>query len=136
MKKSKYHIQYIDSGIFPATIMFIVGYSYKEVLCHLKKTKAEEWHCGIQGHEKLFNGKSFAIRTDIINAKGKEKTLFYIGFNDLFKFTDFDYIALAHECLHICQYFLPDALDRNKEHEAEAYLHSHLMKQCLEILRR
>ena len=133
--KSKKHINWLNTGIFPATIMFIVGYTYDDVLKHLKKTKAEEWYFGISGHEKMFNAKGFAIRSDIINKKGEEKTLFYIGLNDSFKFTDFDYIALAHECLHICQYFLPNALDRNREHEAEAYLHSHLMKQCLEILR-
>ena len=40
-----------------------------------------------------------------------------------------DHAALAHECVHLCQFHLPDFFDRNMEVEFEAYTHTHLMKQ-------
>lgn len=36
--------------------------------------------------------------------------------------------TLAHECLHVCQEFLPQFLNRDEEMEAEAYFHSYLME--------
>ena len=41
------------------------------------------------------------------------------------------YVTLSHEILHLCQFLLPDFIDRNVEVEAEAYFHSHIMSQCL-----
>jgi len=45
-----------------------------------------------------------------------------------------DMITLAHECLHLCQRILPIYLDRDQEHEAEAYFHGYLMRECLKII--
>jgi len=45
-----------------------------------------------------------------------------------------DMITLAHECLHLCQRMLPIYLDRDQEHEAEAYFHSYLMRECVGII--
>lgn len=61
--------------------------------------------------------------------------MFYIYIGEEFKFTDYEYCKLAHEVLHICQFLLPDFLDRNREFESEAYLHTHLMEQCLKAIR-
>jgi hypothetical protein len=41
--------------------------------------------------------------------------------------------TLAHETLHLCQEFLPIFLDRNKEMEAEAYFHSHIMEKIYSL---
>ena len=45
-----------------------------------------------------------------------------------------DIIMLAHECLHLCQRILPIYLERDQEHEAEAYFHGYLMRECLKII--
>lgn len=139
MKKSPKILHWLDTGIFPATVLFIHRFTYEETLVHLKKKKAQDWMLGLHYHEKLIKSDSWAMLglfTEIENKKDKSiKRLFYIIIRDPFKFTDYEYCKLAHEVLHICQFMLPDILDRNKEHEAECYLHTHLMKQCLKALR-
>lgn len=92
---------------------------------------------GLRDDKKLFDSCGYlACKRIIKNVKtGETKTLFYIFIKGEFKFTDYEMVKLAHECLHICQFSLPDILDRDKENEAEAYLHSHLMHQILKLLR-
>ena len=41
--------------------------------------------------------------------------------------------TLAHECLHVCQEFLPQFLNRDEEVEAEAYFHSYLMESIYKL---
>lgn len=66
----------------------------------------------------------------------KEKRHYYIiRIPKEFTFSDLDYVTLAHEVLHITQYFLTDVLDRDVENEAEAYFHSYLMEYCLNVIR-
>lgn len=130
-------LSWLDTGIFPATIMFSCGFKYDEIVKLLKQKKAHDWFSGI-ADEKGFidSGNYFAFKRIIENTKtGQRKTMFYIIITDQFKFTDTEYCKLAHEALHICQFFLPDCLDRDKEHECEAYLHTHIMSQCLSVLR-
>lgn len=63
------------------------------------------------------------------------KTFFFIII-PRFDFDDDDcFVKLAHEIVHICQFFLPDVLNRNTEIECEAYLHTHIMRQALKKLR-
>jgi hypothetical protein len=40
-------------------------------------------------------------------------------------------VTLAHEVLHLCQEYLPTYLDRDEEHEAEAYFHTHIMTRII-----
>jgi hypothetical protein len=129
-------LSYLDTGIFPATIMFASGMTYAEIAQHLKKSKAKDWlDCFMFSDVKETMESWCALRRDMENIKtGEKKVFFYIIIGE-FDFSDMAYCKLAHECLHICQFFLPDALDRTKEFEAEAYLHTHLMKQCLTALR-
>jgi len=61
--------------------------------------------------------------------------LFYIILTEEFDFSDYAYCKLAHEVLHICQFILPDILNRDREYECEAYLHTHIMMQCLNQIR-
>lgn len=142
---SKKFIEFINHGCYPGFTMFSCGFKYDEIISELKKmyktTKEEEkdqhWLIALQGDKVLIDGGTkFGLRRVIENTKtGETKDLFYIILDE-FKFEDYDYLALAHECLHICQFFLPNILDRNKEIEAEAYFHSHLMKKCLEAIRK
>lgn len=129
-------LYWLDTGIFPATVMFSCGFNYDELTKLLKQKKASDWLQAMQYQEKFIRGSGYcAYAVDLINSKGQQKKLFHIYLDKTFRFTDTEYIKLAHEILHICQFLLPDILNRDKETEAEAYLHTHLMEQCLKILR-
>ncbi|MBL8000181.1 MAG: hypothetical protein JNL32_16280, partial [Candidatus Kapabacteria bacterium] len=51
-----------------------------------------------------------------------------------FKGTKVDWCALAHECVHICQFILSNMLDRDKEVECEAYFHTYLMRMIVDTI--
>jgi len=139
MAKSVKTIQFLNTGIFSATILFSCGYTYDELSKFLKRRKAEDWHLGISDASDIQLIKnSFAVgmeRRICNNKTGDEKILYYLYIRDSFTFTDYEYCVLAHEIIHILQFMLPRLLDRNIEIEAEAYTHTHIMKQCLEHLR-
>jgi len=136
-KKTTKGMYFFNTGIFPATVMFVFGFDYDEILALLKKKKAVTWSKAIEEDRELMTDSNFlAMKRGLTNVKtGKEIDHFIIKIKEPFLFTDFEYCKLAHEVLHICQYVLPDILNRNKEHEAEAYLHTHLMNQCLGAVR-
>lgn len=126
----------LDAGIFPFKIMLSSGFSYDEIIKELKKQKCDEWALGLRDDKELIgSGKNFALHRTITHTKHGESVHFYIIFTDIFNFTDWSMCKLAHECLHICQFMLPLMLDRNKEFECEAYLHTYLMEQALKKLR-
>lgn len=132
-------IQCINSGIFYANILFIYNYEHDEAIKALKKEKCHDWIAGLEDIKDLFdqtNCSNFAAYRSIYNKKTNEdKQLYYIVRQKKFNFTDDDYCVLAHEVVHLCQFILRDILNRNKEVEAEAYLHTHLMTQCLNHIR-
>lgn len=129
-------IQWVDTGIFPATIMFIHRFEYDEVMAHLKKTKAVKWHMGLSESKSLIDGgEYFGLKRTVFKKGEKDVELFYVWLKKPFLFTDWCYCKLAHEVLHICQFLLPAFLDRDREYECEAYLHTHIMEQCLNHLR-
>ena len=126
---------YLDNGIFPGTVLFSCGNSYAEIIEEIRKSKEKYWEKGISTEESFIdNGCSKALHRTII--KGDRKiNLYYIILNGWYK-TDYDYVVLAHECLHITQFFLSQVLERDREIEAEAYYHSHIMQQCLDLIRQ
>lgn len=134
-KKPAKIIRYLNTGIFPATILFSMGFNYDEIIKHTKKHG--EWGMALRDDKVLVDSGSWlGLKRVIENVKtGEERTHYYIILPKGFDFSDYDYIRLAHEVLHICQFMLPDILNRNKEIEAEAYLHSHIMSQCLKEIR-
>lgn len=132
-------LHWLDMGIFPGYVMFSCGFTYSEVMKMLKKNKkATNWALGLSEDKKLIEGGNyFGLKRELENIKtGEKKKMFYIFVKEDFKFTDYEYCKLAHEILHICQFYLPDLLNRDREIEAEAYLHTHLMMQCLKVLRQ
>lgn len=139
MAKSVKTIQFLNTGIFSATILFSCGYTYDELSKFLKRRKADDWLLGISDVEDIRlikNSFGIGMERRICNDKtGDEKILYYLYIRDSFTFTDYEYCVLAHEIIHILQFMLPRLLDRNNEIEAEAYTHTHIMKQCLEHLR-
>jgi hypothetical protein len=137
MKNKVKVLKWIKMGMYPASICFSCGFSYDEIVIILKKKKAIGWATAISEDRYLINnGTAFALRRILENKKtGKSITYFYIILKDSFDFSDRSYCKLAHEVLHICQFFLPDVLDRNREFESEAYLHTFIMEECLLCLR-
>ena len=139
MKKEKIikGMYWFDTGIFPATVMFVFGFTYDETIAELKKKKADTWAMAISDDRKLMEGSNYlAMKRCLENTKtGNTVDHYIIKIKEPFKFEDNDYCRLSHEITHICQYLLPDILDRLKEHEAEAYLHTYLMRKCLLALR-
>lgn len=133
-KPAKKIIRYLNTGIFPATVLFSMGFTRDEIVLHTKKHG--QWAVGIE-NDPVINDKNWlGLRRDIEHTKtGETKTHFYIILPNQFDFSDEDYIKLSHEVLHICQFMLKDFLDRDREFECEAYLHSHLMRQCLQEVR-
>lgn len=137
--KSDKMIYWLDTGIFTATVMFSVGYKYEEIIAYCKKKKAIGWDIAISqdsDRRLIESGNAFGLKRTLENTKtGKTVTYFFIILTEQFDFSDWAMVTLAHECLHICQFMLPDMLDRDREYEAEAYFHSYLMTECLKRLR-
>lgn len=143
--KSPKLIDWINFGNFPGILLFSVGNSHAEIVKRLHRKdldadKAGQWIAGLRDEAEFLNNKlsyGVAMRRVLEHRKSKKSvTLFYIILKRFDLKDTHDIVALAHECLHICQFYLPDVLDRNKEHEAEAYLHSHLMDQCLKLIKK
>jgi len=128
MKKIGY-IDYLDTGIFPATVLFAYNVSLTELRKELRKQKCNDWLNGLTNDS--YEEKDKRVYHREVNGK----KLFYLIFNQKFTFSDYDYCLLAHEVVHLCQFIMPHILDRNQECEAEAYTHTHLMAQCLKIIR-
>lgn len=139
MKKQSKNISLLtclNTGIFPGTICFSVGFKYDELYKDLKKWSSE-WCAAIAEDKEFIEGGScFALRRTVQNEEtGKKIHCHYIIFTDYFDFSDHDMCKLAHECLHIIQFIMPDFLNPEVEIEAVAYTHTHIMKQCLDKLR-
>lgn len=140
MPRRKQALFTLNTGIFPATVLFCYGMKHEEICAKLLTwdRRIRYWHAGIKDEDGYFKKNDtwgFVLKRVVFKGK-EEKTLFYIVLKNEFKFKDFDYISLAHEVTHLCQFILADILDRNKEIEAEAYLHTHLMGLCLKAIRQ
>lgn len=136
-KVKSYPLHWINLGMFPGQLLFSCGNTHDQIIKKLKKIgNCETWILGIENEKTLIDGHRWlACRRDLEHKeKNLSATCFYIILAD-FDFSDEHFTYLAHEVLHICQFHLPEILDRNKEHEAEAYLHTYLMEKCLKILR-
>lgn len=119
-------------GMFPASIMFSCGFRYDELTKLINKKKATGWLRALSEDKTLIDaGKWFALKRGVHGV-----TYFYIILTEPFDFKDYSYCCkLAHEVLHICQFFLPDVLNRDREFESEAYLHTYIMESCLKAIR-
>ncbi len=136
MRKSKAHLDWVDFGIFPGNIMFSCGYTKNEIEVALLEQKAKEWLGAFKQLDTLYS-RSYAFAANVTDHhRGKNVEFYVLHLRDCFKFTDHDYTVLAHEVLHLCQFYLPSVLDRDVEIETEAYLHTYIMKSILNILRK
>lgn len=132
MKKNKGFIDSVNTGIFPAIVLLCHGLSYDDIIKLLNRKNSIEWKNALLDDKELIDsGEYFALKRYYNNKK-----YYYIIIKDKFLFEDYDYCQLSHEVVHICQFLLPDLLDRDREIECEAYLHTHIMQQCLKLLRK
>jgi len=105
---------FLDFGMFPDYCLFSCGFSYKEIVAELKKKEYNSWINAVKKNKHFIEkGNWYAIKTII-----KTEIFYLIIVPKTFNFYDEHYVNLAHECLHICQFYLPNYLDRNKELEA------------------
>lgn len=128
-------VEWLDFGIFPGHCMFVMGFTYDEVIEILEEKGAHDWIKGLYGwKDRITENSNRAFSVEIYHTEtGDSKYLYYIFLKD-FDRSDWAFCKLAHEVLHVCQFYLPGVLDRNREHEAEAYTHTHLMNQCLKAM--
>lgn len=129
--KVKKILHFIDFGIFPGGVSFSNGFTVDELLKQYK----EEWLMAFKSEYEFFKQSNYAYAKVALEKNGQDKLFYFIFAKEQFRFTDYEYCKLAHEALHICQVYLVDILDRNVERETEAYLHTHIMTKCLQILR-
>jgi hypothetical protein len=138
-KTTKKIIASIPAGIFPTHILLIVNMNFKELKQKLLNNNDEHWFNPIQFDKKNINNSNCALLRPYFNHNGTNINYFYIvlnniNYNSTGTISQDDYIAISHEIVHICQFLLPIYLDRNKEHEAEAYLHSYIFNNILSLL--
>lgn len=124
-------------GMFSGTLCFSAGFSYDELMVQFKKTKADGWATALSKDKDFIDqGFAFGLKRTCKNSKtGKTQKFFFLILKECFDFTDYHYCVLAHELIHILQFYLVDVLDRDNEIEAEAYLHTFLMEKCLKVIR-
>ena len=133
-------IHYVDGGIFPIMVMFVQGFEYDELIDELKTSGSPDyWIKGVEFKKdyilSIKTAAAFSIEVYNLKDPEQERKLFYIYSKKyLNKSNPHDMVILSHVCLHICQFALPDILDRSKEHEAEVYYHSHLMENIINQL--
>lgn len=129
-------LHWIPMGMFPATLCFSSGFSYEELVDLLKKKKSNDWLSALEGNPIHKEAGNCGSQVTMENLKTKEAIRYYfVIMKSPFEFSDRNYCVLAHEILHVCQFFLPTILNREKEYESEAYLHTYLMEQCLKSIR-
>ena len=144
--KDKAHqtIDFLNNGQFHGDVMFLYGMNYDEIIASIKKLSKgknpidPDWLMGINSEEDrrvITEAHACALKREKVVDDVVVKTMFYIVIKDKFKFTPDDYITLSHEVVHQCQFYLPYLLNRDVEIEAEAYYHSHIMRQCLRIMK-
>jgi len=130
-------IYWLNMGIFPGIVCFCYQLEYEQIIKKLKDTKRPSWALALSEDKDLVDNSPYLAMKRMVEYKktGEKSIYFFLVLKKRFRFNDWDHVMLAHEILHMCQFHLPDVLDRDDEIEAEAYLHSHLMTQCLKQIR-
>ena len=129
MKKT---FTFIKNGIFHGHTLFSCGYSYKQMLNKLNEFENKSWFNAINYDKakELFEDCHACCSVEIKDGIKYPIIFFKYGF----KFKKDDYIILAHELVHLNQFYLSEFIDRDKEIECEAYFHTYMMKECLNAL--
>lgn len=119
----------LNHGIFHGATMFVIGGTAKEAVEKLEPDN--EWIEPLKdvSDENFQNTNGVCSFREVNGVK-----YYFIFLHKGFDHKPESYVTLSHEILHLCQFLLPDFINRDVEHEAEAYFHSHIMSQCLECI--
>lgn len=130
-------LEWIPMGHFPGYLMFNYRFKHKELMIELDNLQASNYIQAFSDDPERVDKNWCAMHREMENTKTGEKiNLYMLNIPDVFDFNEpYDYCKLAHEVLHICQFYLPDVLDRNIEIEAEAYFHTFLMEKILNLIK-
>ena len=140
MKSKPLHktLTWVNMGCFPGSCLVSSGHDYDSLKKELDDLSAHNWFTPLAKSKSDINNPDVegTVFRKLFRRKGQSSCVFYyLILSKPFDFSDQAYITLAHECLHVVQYALVPILNRDNEAEAEAYLHSHLMAQCLKAFR-
>lgn len=131
-------IKFIDLGTYPGHFLFAVGMSHKEICQWLKRNRYVAHLSGLDNPEtKQLMGECYGLtlKRPSTNSKNGVK---YDGYTVLlreFNRKNNDHITvLAHELLHLTQFYLGERVDRTVEYECEAYFHGYVFRKCLDLL--
>lgn len=128
MKKETGFITWINTGtIGEIAICLTVNLPYDRIIKHLKGEWLEGFCFKGTAKECLENGSWLAR---IVNIESRKYLYIHIPQKVNLKNPD-HMVKLAHEVLHICQFYLPSFLNRDMEYEAEAYTHTYIMRQII-----
>ncbi len=128
MKKEPGFITWINTGtIGEIPICLTVNLPYDRIVKHLKDGWLEGFEYKGVTKECLSNGSWLAR---IVTIEGRKYLYIHIPVKVNLKDPD-HMVKLAHEVLHICQFYLPTFLDRDREYECEAYTHTYIMRQVI-----
>lgn len=126
---------WLNFGSFPGSVLFANGYEYEELIESLKRKKCTSWAKALMPSEGLVTQADNLTIFQEMEEDGGSYQYFFLLIKRPFEFSDEEYCILAHEVLHLCQFHLCKVLNRDREFEAEAYTHTHLMKQAIAALR-
>jgi len=137
MKKKKPLFKKLDFGIWNGSCNFIVGANFAQIKAHFSKDSDSLLLQIMESNQALLSSSyGLTIKEKLEGIKTKRIRTYYFIILQEFNFKDnYDIATLGHEIVHLCQFFLPEILQRDREIEAEAYFHSYVMKQCLDHLR-
>lgn len=128
--------EYIPFQVYPGGVCFTMDFLYEDLLDSFEKEDLEEWRIALEDIGPDMYKNWFCSKRVLENPDGHERTFFFLNIPCQFDFLDMNhYCMLAHELVHLCQFYLPDVLDRNVEHEAEAYFHTYMMETILRIIK-
>jgi DNA-binding cell septation regulator SpoVG len=135
-KKKKIRvIDWLNLGMFQGALLFTCGYDKKEICDYLKKIGANDW-LEAMNDITIDVDHWYSLKRTVENLKTGEVKRFLFIIIPRYEFLDDDFVKLAHEIIHTCQFYLPGMnVERDREIECEAYFHTHLMRQCIQKLR-
>tara|TARA_R110000868_G_C10692254_1_gene748449 strand:+ start:446 stop:832 length:387 start_codon:yes stop_codon:yes gene_type:complete len=117
----------INLGSIPGYAFVSIGLSVKDVL---KRETAKEWK------EYFTYLDEDGLTTNFCNSVTINDVMYRSVFIEQKNNDNEWYIILAHELIHLCQFICAThQIDMIKEKESVAYLHSHLMRQILDLVK-
>lgn len=123
-------------GHYPLHCLITHDIEYKELVTALKRRKYHDWVKAIEGDDHFYNDHVNRAMFRSLGEGEDEDKFFFILLKKNVNLDDESYAVIAHECFHVVQ-FVSECVgaDICAEKESSAYLHMHLMKACIKLVR-